>query len=207
MSSGGGKTTACANLATIAHSLNLGAGIADADPQGSSCDWRRARGNNDVRVRPSDPDHLEECVELARQAGLQWLFVDMPPGSRHALAASRVADLTLILTRPTFFDVRVTEHVIDLVHSTPSHYGIVINAAPPRRNGEDSTMVRDTREALAAVRPRLWPRQITHRLAVPSAVISGKGVIEIDPNSLAAQEYCALWNAIVAEIQKGRSHQ
>jgi chromosome partitioning protein len=198
---GCGKSTTLTNLAVLAQQAGYRVGIIDADPQRSSFEWQLVRGNQDIRVCRCNDDQLEGAVELARRCGIQIVFIDMPPGARHALVAARHADLVIIPTRPTLFDLRVTRSVIQLLRSTQQAYAVVINAAPARRRDGDAPAVRETREALASVTKRVWPRQITHRMAVVYATLTGAGVAEAEPAGLAAQEYAALWNALRADLK------
>jgi chromosome partitioning protein len=198
---GSGKSSTIVNLAAIAREAGRKVGIIDADPQQSSFEWRRARGHGDIPVCRCNPDRLDDAVDRARRSGLELLFLDMPPGSRYSLAAARCADLILIPTRPTLFDLKVTRSLVQLLKSTSARYAVVINAAPPRRRDGDAPMVRETRDALANIGARLWKRQITHRLAVAYAIISGAGVIETEPEGFAAKEYSALWDAVCRTLK------
>jgi chromosome partitioning protein len=204
---GAGKSSMNINLAVTAQMAGFRVAIVDADPQKSVFEWRRMRGNSDIPVRRCSPDQLPEAVAAAKRSGVQLLFIDMPPDSRFALAAARCSDLILIPMRPTLFDLKVTQGLIQLLQSAGADYAVVINAAPPLRREGDSPMVRETRDALAGIGAQLWRRQITHRLAVPYAVIGGAGVIETEPDGFAAKEYGALWQAIYKKLKPERNHQ
>jgi len=202
---GGGKTTTMVNLAVIAGREGWKVGVIDADPQGSTAEWRRARANNDIPVRCCRPDRSGETVDIARRAGIECLFIDMPPDPTLALAAIRAADFVLIPTRPTFFDLKVTLPYIDLLRSVDRRHGIIINAAPPMRQGADAPMVRDARQAFAEITKRMWRGQITHRHAVPHSVTAGRSVIETEPDGAAAAEYRALWSMVARQTQISRN--
>ena len=197
---GSGKSTTLTNLAVIAAQAGYTVGIIDCDPQRSSFEWQRVRNRTDIRVCRCGESEIEQNIALARRCGIEIVLIDMPPGARHALAAARCADLVIVPTRPTLFDLRVTHSIVQLLRSTQAAYAIIINAAPPRRRDGDAPAVREAREALAPVARRVWPRQITHRLAVVYATLSGAGVAEAEPAGVAAQEYAALWNALSADL-------
>jgi chromosome partitioning protein len=203
---GAGKSSMNINLAVTAQKAGLRVGIIDADPQKSIFEWRLMRGDSDIPVHRCSPDRLPEAVDAAKRSGVQLLFIDMPPDSRYALAAARCSDLVLIPMRPTLFDLKVTQGLIQLLQSARADYAVVINAAPPLRREGDSPMVRETRDALAEIGARLWRRQITHRLAVPYAVIGGAGVIETEPDGFAAREYGALWRTVFKTLKLERSY-
>jgi chromosome partitioning protein len=158
--------------------------------------WQRVRDRGDIPVCRCNPDALHDAIEVARGAGIEVLLIDMPPDLRHVPQAARCSDLVIIPMRPTLFDLQVTRGLIPLLTSVGVRYAVVINAAPPIRDHGDSPMVRQTREALAHVGPRLWRRQITSRVTIPYSTMRGAAVVETEPDGLAAHEYRALWNAV-----------
>lgn len=201
---GGGKTTGLINLACVARHEGLRVGIVDADPQRSTSQWRRARGTADIPVSSCNPDCLDKPLEAARRAKFDLLFLDLPPDMTQAFAGIQAADFVLLPTRPTFFDVRVTNPNVELLSSCGRSYGVFLNAAPPRREGVEAPMARDAREAILGFTTRLWKNQITHRHVVPYATVAGRGVIEIDKDGPATNEYRALWAAVLHEIKSRR---
>jgi chromosome partitioning protein len=194
---GGGKTTSALNIAAVARKGGLRVGILDADPQRSLSDWRIARGNADIPVQACRVEELPEKFELARRSRLDLLITDMPPGiGANTPTSIGLADFVILPMRPTVFDLRPTRHWINLLRSAGQRFGVVINAAPPRREGVDAPMVRDARNALHNLGVTPWRGQITHRHIIPQSSIGGRGVAEIDPAGPAAIEYAELWRAI-----------
>jgi chromosome partitioning protein len=178
-------------------------GLIDADPQRSLSDLRIARRNSDIPVQACRMEDLPEKFALAQRSGLDQLIIDSPPGiGAHTLAAIGLAGFVILPMRPTIFDLRATRHWIDLLRSAGQAFGVVINAAPPRREGIDAPAVRDARNALESLGVKPWPGQITHRLVIPQSCISGRGVAETDPAGPAAVEYAALWRAILRVIEQ-----
>lgn len=198
---GSGKTTTAVNLACLARRQGLRVGIVDVDPQRSSFQWRRCRNTDDIPARPCSPDQLGDVLALARKVKLDPVFVDLPPDSAQALAAARVADFVLVLARPTFLDLAATRTHVNLLQSAAIPHAVLLNAAPPCRQGLEAPMVRDAREAILDFTKRLWRGQITQRHIVPYATAAGRGVIEIDRDGPAAAEYGALWSAVVRQTQ------
>lgn len=199
---GAGKSTLCSNLAVIAKVVGLKVGILDADAQASVSDWRRARGSKDIPVQTCGVSNLVHWVNKASAADIDWLFIDMPPGARHALGATQVADLCLVVARPNFFDVRVASQLVEILVSGTARLAIILNAVPPSRAGVEAPSVQEARAALS--HKRLWEGLITQRIGVASAVTQGKGVIELAPGSVAASEYGALWNAVARDVVRLR---
>jgi len=146
---GSGKSTMCISLAVIARMAGLRVAILDADPQQSSFVWKCVRGRGDIPVCRCSPEALNDAIEAARRAGIELLFIDMPPDLRHAPGVARHADLVLIPMRPTLFDLQVTRALVPLLTSVGVRYAVVLNAAPPVRDHAESPMVRQARSSRA----------------------------------------------------------
>ncbi|MBP0115396.1 MULTISPECIES: ParA family protein [Bradyrhizobium] len=198
---GSGKSTTALNIAVLARMADFKVGVIDADLQQSAFVWRCVRESNDIPVCRCGPGSLDDTIEAARRAGLQFLVIDMPPALRHVPAVAHRVDLTVVAMRPTLFDLRVTRTAIQLLQSEGARYAVIFNAAPPYRGTCASPMVRDARQALADIGSRLWPHQITHRLSVPYSTVRGAGVAEVEPEGHAAAEYRALWRAICRDLR------
>lgn len=195
---GGGKTSTSINLAVCARRKGLKVGLIDADRQQSLGLWRAARGTANIPVKPciTEPQ-LTAAVDEGRRSSLDWLIVDMPPAfAPFTMGAVALADFTLVMMRPMMFDLAVTTKWISLLRSAARPFAVAINAAPPRRQGEEAPMVRDARQALRAIRAPVWTGQITHRLAVGYSAIGGRGVAEYDLSSPCVGEYAELWKAL-----------
>jgi chromosome partitioning protein len=193
---GSGKSTLCIGLAVIARIAGLRVAVIDADPQQSSFVWKCVRARGDIPVCRCSPEALNDAIEAARRAGIGLVFIDMPPDLRYAPGVARHADLLLIPMRPALFDVKVTRVLIPLLASAGASYAVVLNAAPPIRDRAESPLVRQARDALADIGPRLWRGQITSRVTVPYATAHGAGVVETEPAGQAALEFRSLWNAV-----------
>lgn len=205
---GSGKSTIATNLAVMARLSGRRSAIIDADPQASSFAWKCVRANGDVPVVRCGVEALADAIEAARRAGIEILFVDMPPDWRHVPNVARLADLVLVMMRPTLFDLRVTKILVPILKSAESSFAVVLNATPPLRELGEPPMVRQAREALADIGRRLWPRQITNRVTVPYATVRGASVVEIEPDGLAAKEFGFLWDAVSRDLKlKGPVHE
>jgi chromosome partitioning protein len=196
---GSGKSTSAIQLAGIAAFLGHRVLILDVDPQGSSAAWRSLRDDDTIAVQSGRPDEVEKLLQRAGAAGFDLVLIDNAPGKNSYV--SRVAgasDLSIILARPSPFDLLIGR---DWVRAFAGRkFVIVISAAPPSREGQDSPLVRDARQVLRGLGGRVWRRQLTARHAVVQCIGRGKTAIEAHPFSLATQEYSRLWNSIVNEL-------
>ena len=193
---GSGKSSLLANLATLAASRGMPVAVIDADPQASLCQWRGTRGKSTIKVVPcGEVDDLAIKVEDARRAGILRLMIDTSPAlGTHTMTAISLAHLVLVPTRPTSFDVFVARRRIELLNTMNREFACVINAAPARRAGIEAPFVRQTRDSLRGAGAHPWVGQITHRHSIVQAMIDGKGVIEAEPEGLAAREFVWLWD-------------
>lgn len=199
---GGGKTTTAFNIAAVARKGGLKVGVLDADPQRSLSDMRIARGHADIPVQACRVEELPEKFALAQRSGLDQLIIDMPPGiGAHTLTAIGLADFVILPMRPTALDFRATRPWVNLLLSAAQPFGVIINAAPPRREGIDAPAVRDARQDLQRLSAPHWSGQITQRQSIPQSAISGCGVAEVDPAGRAAIEYAWLWTSILRRIE------
>lgn len=120
----------------------------------------------------------------------------------HLAAAIRASNFVLIPTRPSQLDVTQTSRRIELVQALGKSFGVVINAAPPRRVDQDARLVEEARAALREHGARLSKGQITSRHAVVYAMTEGDGVVEREPNGAAAQEYARLTASLLQELTR-----
>jgi chromosome partitioning protein len=198
---GSGKSAVAANLAVTARLDGLQVGIIDTDPQRSLSDWRNLRGTDDIPVGWCASTAIGAEVAAAQRSGLDLVFIDTAPELGPGLkAAVDVADAVLIITRPASFDLVVTHQRIQLVRERGRNFGVLINAAPPRREGRESPFVLASRDTLRAIGGRLWTGQITARHAVPHALSIGRGVAETDPGGPSVEEYRALLLSIRSQL-------
>jgi chromosome partitioning protein len=111
--------------------------------------------------------------------------------------------------RPTLFDLKVTKMLVPILSSANSAFAVILNGAPPLRELGEPPMVRQAREALADIGPRLWRRQITNRVTIPYATVRGAAVVvETEPSGPAAHEFRSLWNAVRNDLKlEGPVHE
>lgn len=200
---GAGKTTAVIQIAAIAKAAGHSVLIVDADRQASLSSWTFLRGKGDISVKPCYPEQVLEQIHLAGLTGIDLVLIDNAPNENaRSKEIARVADLTVIMTLPSLFDLRVALAWQSLCQRHGARTGIVINSAPPSRVGIEAPMVRDARMALRGTAGKVWTGQITRRHAVIDCTARGIAVVEVDGFSAAAAEFHRLWVSIAKLLQK-----
>lgn len=196
---GSGKTTTAIQFAGIAAFLGHKVLILDVDPLGSAAAWRSLRDDDTIAVQSGRPDEVEKLLRRACSANFDLVLIDNAPGKNsYASRVAGMSDLSIILARPSPFDLLIGRDWVKAFEGR--EFVMVICVAPPPRQGQDSPLVRDARHVLRGLGGRVWRRQLTARHAVVQCTGLGRTVIEADPFSPAAQEHSRLWNGLVNEL-------
>src|SRR6267154_1337163 len=146
-------------------------------------------------------------VKQAKQDGVEWVLIDTPPNmSATVTDAIRCATLVVIPARPGVFDIDAVKETIDFSRQLRKPYAVVINAAPPRREEQESPLVTQARESLAEMRVPVWGGQITNRANFILALGEGEGAKEFAAESLASAEIARLWSAIDKSVKAIHGH-
>lgn len=200
---GAGKSTVVANLAATALMNKERVGIIDLDPQRSMCAWRDLRPTGNIAVRDCAPSDLARCLETERRRGLfDLVLLDPPPGENSAGAnAIKYADIVLTPARPGAFDLLALSKSFEMIRRERKRFGVILNAAPPLRDGVEAPLVRQARTSLIELGARLWRHQITQRMVLVYAAANGLGVAEYEPNGSSAREFQQLWQSIRKEAE------
>lgn len=207
MKGGAGKSTVGAQLIPF----QLGEGpvvVIDADRLGLLSTWvRERRQDGDLTAFTAlTPAALVEAFKSARDRlgpDRGWIVIDTPANAVELTElAIRMADLTLIPTRPATSDLRAAIPTIEIAQRFQRRHGIVLTGAPPRRHGTDAPDLREAREILQPAGGRVWRGQLTHRLAFSRAFGQGRSVVEFAPGGDGAAEVGSLWEAVQTEFQR-----
>ena len=195
---GTGKTTLSINLssafAEIYPTLLL-----DADPQGSALDWADSRSTTrqmNLDALGVEPSHLlRDIRRLSPNYG--WIIIDGPPGiGRINADAVRAADIVLIPSKPSPFDVWAAADIVEAVKARQEATdGIpkacfVITMSRPR-----TRLVAQVDTALAEYGIPVLQARTTERVAYPMTAIEGKSVLD-GRDKTAQQEILAIRNEI-----------
>ena len=176
---GAGKTTLSVNLAagiSREHSVVM----IDADPQGSSLQWRAIAGDN-VNFPVYAPTF--SLREQAKQYAVknEYILIDCPP-SVHApqtLAALEFADLALIPVQPSPIDLWATVHIEKAINEArevnPALKAmLVINQIEAR-----TTLSKLVREVLSEIALPVADTAIRRRAVYRNSALEGKSVFDI----------------------------
>jgi chromosome partitioning protein len=197
---GSGKSTLTAHVAAHAQKSSRPCLLIDADPQGSLTLWHGLRGTGEPVLRTAQRS-VSDILKSAKK-DYDWVFIDTPPTiSALVTDAIRSATLVVIPTRPAVFDLNAVRETIDICRSARKPYAVVLNAAPTKRDDQESPIVTEAREGLAKLRVPVWNGQITNRANLSIALATGEGAKEYDAESQAATEIGRLWNAIEKSVK------
>lgn len=199
---GSGKTTIAVHLALAGYLRAIRTLLADADPQRSASEALRGRSLPGPKVVETNGPKLFALQDMARRAGHELLIIDTPCGPEQDVASAvAIADLTLIVVRPTFLDIAAAVRSIDTARRLGRPAQIVVNQAFVTRAGREPASVTKAFEALRFTGMPVCPQVVRSRALLQSALATGRSVEEFGP-SPAEEEMAALWryvNLLVAE--------
>jgi chromosome partitioning protein len=199
---GAGKTTLAINLAAAAIKSGFHAVLADTDPQQSAYNWYKDRQDGlEPDVISSFPDRLGENQDLARQADVDYFIVDTPPNaSEYAIRVAKLADLIIIPTKPSCFDLVALERTVTVLETVKKPAFAVLNECPTYGSEAD-----DAEEALLQYGLTTLPNRIHNRASIRRHTTPLQTIFEYEPEGKAAVEFSALFKAIALYFM--REHQ
>jgi chromosome partitioning protein len=193
---GSGKTTLAVHLAVAAEQAGETVCIVDIDPQASAGAWYERREQKTPIVTPIPASELPHVLALAREEGITLAIIDTAPHTApRASLATEAADLVLIPTRPTAFDLAAVASTVDIVRSAGKPAAFVLNACPSR-----APEVPEAFEVLAAYGLPVAGVTVGDRRAFARAVATGRAVTEFEADGKAAQEITDLYNWIKEKL-------
>ena len=202
---GSGKTTVAVHMAIAAHLRGRRVLLADSDPQRSSSVVMKARRGPGPQVVETSGPKLFALQVAALRAEVDALVIDTSAGAEEEVAHAIVlADLSLLVIRPTFLDFAAAIRTADVLRRLHKPGVIVLNQAPVTRAGGEPPLVRKAQEALRMMRLPVAPTILRARAAYQSALETGCSAEEIGAPSPAAEEVASLWR-FIERLAFGRS--
>lgn len=198
---GTGKSTLAVHLAAAAGAANRRAMLVDMDPQRSALEWARERRAEWPIVIEGRPGALFTTHRAAERQALDLLVIDTRSSADvEAAEAARLADLCLIVVRPSFFDLQAVGRTVEMVANMRRPGVFVLNQAPVRRNGAEPRLIREAIAHLSEFGFPVAEVGLRHRAAYQSAMWSGQGAQETQPDSQAAFEINSLWQRLAERL-------
>ncbi|HTX48589.1 MAG TPA: AAA family ATPase [Caulobacteraceae bacterium] len=201
---GSGKTTVAVHMAIAAHLRGRRVLLGDADPQRSSSVVLKARRGAGPQVIETSGPKLFALQVSALRSEVDAFLIDTAAGAEEDVAHAIVlADLSLLVIRPTFLDFAAAIRTADVLRRLHKPGVIVLNQAPVSRGGSEPPLVKKAHEALRMMRLPVAPTILRNRAAYQSAMETGCSVEELGAASPAAEEVSQLWS-FVEQLTYGR---
>ena len=194
---GSGKTTLTLHLALAAFAEGARVVIADVDGQRSVGQSLRARQSPGPGLVETTVGKLFTLRVTAEREGCDYVFIDTPNApDRDLVTAIGVADLCVLVGRPTFFDITAAARAAAAVRRLGKPGLIVLNQAPPKRMGVESSAVSRAAEALRLTGLPLAPYGLWSRTVYQLCVAHGLSAAEYQAAGAGAAEVGLLWRHV-----------
>jgi chromosome partitioning protein len=198
---GVGKTTIASALAVRAAAESKRVALLDLDPQESLASWWIRRGKT-KNPKLFEVDAAVEAIEMLISEGWEWVFVDTGPARIDLIEAGiAVADLVLIPTRPSAFDIEQTAICVELCENHSKAHAFVLNHAPS--GAKVSKLTRSSIKFLQKNGSTVIDAPLTYQEAYMAAATVGKSAPEVERGDDAHKEIEALW-AVVKKLLVGK---
>ncbi|MDP1875258.1 ParA family protein [Phenylobacterium sp.] len=196
---GAGKSTVAVNLAAALRDGGQRAVLADADPLRSSSEALRAHS---LAVVETSASKLFALVTASRRSGCDVLVIDTPASPEaDIVAAIKVADICLVVARPTYLDLAAALKTVELLRQLRAPGVIVLNQCPSPRQGREARVVTGAIEALRFAGVPVAGVTLRVRQAYQAALSYGLGVTEWEPTGQAATETRALAEQVLGRLR------
>jgi chromosome partitioning protein len=141
---GSGKSTIASSLAVAAHEMKEKVCVIDMDPQGSLANWGKTRGTGDIEVIASGAARLPALLASLERKGFTLAILDTPGAEGAASsAAMQVADLNIIPSRPSMFDLWASARTRAALKEIGADFVFLLNQCPP---AQQTARVQDGRD-------------------------------------------------------------
>jgi chromosome partitioning protein len=202
---GVGKTTIAVHIAVAAANAGYSVAIIDLDPQATAAqwaDWRNAgnsvgEGDPNPAVVAAPHARLAPTLKEAEKMGVDLVILDSPPAADSAaVAAAKIADLVLIPTRASAFDLHAIKTTAELVRVAQKPSAVLLNAVPARAN----SLIEEVATVIHSLNLNIAPVCLVDRAALRHAVINGQTAGEFEPLGKAADEVQKLYTWVCGRL-------
>lgn len=205
---GVGKTTIAVHIAVAAAKAGHSVAIIDLDPQATAAqwsDWRNASGRDpggegaaeNPVVVAAPHARLAATIKEAEKMGVDLVILDSPPAADSAaVAAAKIADLVLIPTRASAFDLHAIKTTAELVRVAQKPASVLLNAVPARANA----LIEEVATVIHSLSLSIAPVCLVDRAALRHAVINGQTAAEFEPAGKAADEVQKLYTWVCGRL-------
>jgi chromosome partitioning protein len=190
---GSGKTTLATHIALAAYLRGMKTMLVDVDPQRSSTEVLKARRDEGPECIAVSGPELFAAQLGAVGAGMDVMVIDTAAGAiEDAGHAIVLADLSLLVVRPTLLDIAAAVRTVEIVRRLRKAAMVVVNQAPVARDGVEAPVVKRALRALGFMRLAVAPTILRSRSVYQTALETGRSAEEaLDP--IAAKEVADLW--------------
>lgn len=198
---GSGKSTLASSVAVAAFEHGEKVCLLDLDPQGTLLNWSKARGIDDIPVAAATVAKLPGLIDAMAGKGFTLAILDTPGADgASATAAMKVADLCVIPSRPSMFDLWASAYTRKALNAIGAEYVFLLNQCPP---AQQSARIGEGVEALEELGALVSPL-VQSRVDYQEAGRHGWGVTELNRQGAAAEEMRALWVSLKRRLGKNK---
>jgi chromosome partitioning protein len=199
---GSGKSTLACSLAVAAKDAGERVCVIDMDPQASLVGWSKTRECDDIAVVAANGAELPALLGVLERKGTTLAIIDTPGADGgDSAVAMRAADLNIIPSRPSIFDLWASAQTCAALRATNSDFAFMLNQCPPV---QQSARVQNAVAALEEIGGLISPL-VAARVDFQDAARHGLGVTEINPDGSAAREIRALWESLKRRFARGEA--
>ena len=197
---GSGKTTLATHLALAAHFRGVDTLLVDVDPQRSADNILATRTEPGPARLSAAGVKLMAAQFAAQGLKKQLMVIDTPAGFVEDITQAVVlADLSVLVVRPTLIDLSSLAQTLSLVRRLGKPALVVMNQAPPAREGVESPLVNRALRALDYMQAKVSPTIVRSRTVYQLALETGRSAEEMsDP--AAKREIAGVWGRVAAAL-------